>query len=203
MNDTAIGWINFISLIVCTIWYAIQYVLSVRPAHLEQKIGEKAYRRCAQYRKILLVPMGIATINYIAYLFYPVAIDPFPARFPWPYWINILIALTIALPTGYIGMRGVMAAGSEALVPEKKNTMYGGIYQKIRHPQAVGEAPMFLWASLLMNSPFLLFFSLLTMPIWYWWSLEEEKDLLLRYGAPYAEYMQKTGMFWPRKSGKR
>jgi protein-S-isoprenylcysteine O-methyltransferase Ste14 len=200
MNSTTIGWLNFVSLLVFTVIYAVGYVFSVRPAHLEQKIGEKAYRRCTLYRLLLLIPMGIVTINYIVYLFYPVAIDPFPLRFSWPYWVNVLLAMVIGLPTLYVATRGVIDAGSESLIPEKKNTLYGGIYQKIRHPQAVGEAPMFVWVSLLLNSPFLVAFSLLIMPIWYWWSREEEKDLLLRYGDPYAEYLRHTGMFFPKRS---
>jgi methanethiol S-methyltransferase len=199
MNNLIIGWLNFASLVIFSVAFSVLYVLSVRPAHLEQKIGEKAYKRCTLYRMLTVVPMGIVTVNYLIYLFYPVAFNPFPARFPWPYWINILIAVVTGLPLTYIMVRGVIDAGSEAMIPEKKNTMYGGIYKKIRHPQALGEAPMLVWVSLLLNSPFLTVFSLLLMPVWYWWSVEEEKDLLLRYGDVYAAYMQRTGMFFPKR----
>ena len=33
-------------------------------------------------------------------------------------------------------------AGSESLHPSKETVMYGGIYNYIRHPQALGEFPL-------------------------------------------------------------
>lgn len=202
MNDSTIGWVNFISLIVFSIVFSILYVLSVRPAHLEQKIGEKAYRRCTLYRMLMLIPMLIAMVNFVLYYFYPLPVDPFSRRFPWPYWVNIILALIIGIPTIIVFIRGNIDAGKETMMPDKSHTMYGGIYQKIRHPQALGEAPMWIWFGFLLNSPFITIFSLLYLPIWYWWCVEEEKDLLLRYGNSYAEYMQRTGMFFPRRKSQ-
>jgi len=77
--------------------------------------------------------------------------------------------------------------------------MYGGIYEKIRHPQAMGEAPIWIVMALLINSPFLAVFSLFYLGVWYWWCVEEEKDLLLRYGQSYADYCVRTGMLWPKR----
>jgi protein-S-isoprenylcysteine O-methyltransferase Ste14 len=94
---------------------------------------------------------------------------------------------------------GVRDAGGEALAPDKSHTLYGGIYDKIRHPQALGEVFLWLVFALLVNSPFLAVFSLLYLPVWYWWSVEEEKDLQLRYGQAYADYRARTGMFFPRR----
>jgi protein-S-isoprenylcysteine O-methyltransferase Ste14 len=199
MNASLIGWVNFISLVVSSIIFSIMYVLSVRPAHLEQKIGEKAYRRCTLYRTVGTLPMFVAFANYILYYFYPLPVDPFPARFAWPYWVSLVLALVIGIPAMIVFIRGNIDAGEETLKPDKSHKMYSGIYEKIRHPQALGEAPMWLCTALLLNSPFLTVFSLLYLPVWYWWSVEEEKDLLLRYGQDYADYMQRTGMFFPRK----
>ena len=61
--------------------------------------------------------------------------------------------------------------------------MYGGIYQKIRHPQAVGEFPLWWVIAFLVHSPFLVLFSFLYVPVWYSLCLAEERDLVLRYGA--------------------
>ncbi len=196
-----LGWLNFAVLIVSSITFSVLYVFSVRPAHLEQKIGEKAYRRCGQYRMVGIIPMGIAAVNYVLYHWYPLPIDPLPARFPWPYWVSVVLAAIIGIPAMGLMIWGVRDAGSEALASDKSHTMYGGIYNKIRHPQAAGEAPIWIVIALLVNSPFLAIFSLVYLGVWYWWSVEEERDLLLRYGQAYADYCARTGMFWPRRQG--
>ena len=199
MNSAMIGWLNFAVLVVSSIVFSVMYVLSVRPAHLEQKIGEKAYRRCGQYRTIGTTPMMIAIFNYVLYRWYPLPIDPLPARFPWPYGINVTLAAIIGIPAMVLLFWGMHDAGKETLTPDKSHTMYGGIYEKIRHPQAVGEAPIWIVTALLVNSPFLAVFSLLYLGVWYWWCVEEEKDLLLRYGQAYADYRARTGMLWPKR----
>jgi protein-S-isoprenylcysteine O-methyltransferase Ste14 len=85
----------------------------------------------------------------------------------------------------FIGMR---AAGEETMRPKKEQTMYGGIYTKIRHPQAAGEVFAWLAIALLLNSPFLAIFSLIYFRIVLMVCLAEEQDLLWRYGDAYAEY---------------
>ena len=196
------GLLNFICLILFSVAFSILYALSVQPARLERRIGEKAYARCGVYRKAGTVPMYIAMVNFILYRWFPLSWDPFPARFPWPYWVNAVVAAVIGIPAVTVMIRGVRDAGSETMSPEKHHTMYGGIYEKIRHPQALGEAPIWIVVAFLLNLPFLAVFSLLYLPVWYWWCLVEERDLLLRYGEAYAEYRKRTGMFLPRKPRK-
>jgi len=194
-----LGWLNFAVLVISSLAFSVLYALSVRPAHLEQRIGEKAYRRCGQYRLVAMIPMGIASLSYVLYRWYPLPIDPLPARFPWPYGINVALAAIIGIPALALMLWGVRNAGKEALAPDKSHTMYGGIYEKIRHPQAMGEAPIWIVMALLINSPFLAVFSLFYLGVWYWWCVEEEKDLLLRYGQSYADYCVRTGMLWPKR----
>ncbi len=201
MNRELLGWLNFAVLIISSIAFSILYVLSVRPAHLERKIGERAYKLCGQYRLIGMIPMMLASFNYVLYHWYPLPIDPLPARFPWPYVVSVAFAALIAIPALTVMLWGVRDAGKEALAPDKSHTMYGGIYEKIRHPQAIGEVLLWTVFALLVNSPFLTVFSLLYLPVWYWWSVEEEKDLLLRYGQAYADYRARTGMFFPKRRG--
>jgi protein-S-isoprenylcysteine O-methyltransferase Ste14 len=201
MDRSVWAWLNFGVLIIASMVFAVLYVLSVRPAHLERKIGERAYKRCGQYRMMAMIPMTLASLNYVAYHWYPLPIDPLPARFPWPYAVSVALSALIGIPALAVMLWGVRDAGEEALTPDKSHTMYGGIYEKIRHPQALGEAPLWLVLALLINSPFLAVFSLLYLPVWYWWSVEEEKDLLLRYGQAYADYRARTGMFFPKRRG--
>ena len=95
---------------------------------------------------------------------------------------------------------GLRDAGEESIRPKKEQTMYCGIYTRIRHPQAVGEVFLFPVMGILLHSPFLTLFSLIYFPIFVIMCYAEEQDLLLRYGQIYAEYCQRTGAFWPMKA---
>lgn len=195
-----IAWINFVTLLIGGILMTILYSMSVRPAALEKKIGPIAYKRCGMYRSLASIFMLTITANYILYHWYPLKTDPFPRTFAWPYWVSAVIAVVIAIPCFYLEILSYRAAKTETLQPDKSHTMYTGIYEKIRHPMAVGEVPLWWVIAFLVNSPFLVVFSFIWIPIWYWWCVVEEKDLVLRYGALYTEYRKRTGMFWPKKS---
>jgi protein-S-isoprenylcysteine O-methyltransferase Ste14 len=194
-----IAWINFAVLVVSTLLTLVFYVKSAGPAALEAKIGPSAYQRCTRYRLIASVFMTVASINYVVSFFFPLPL-PLPATLPWPWWVSALIAAAIAVPSGYVFYRGLKDAGEETMIVKKEHTMYGGIYEKIRHPQALGELP-FRWViAFLLHSPFLVLYSLVWIPIFVLMCLAEEQDLLLRYGEAYEEYMQRTGRFFPRLS---
>ena len=75
--------------------------------------------------------------------------------------------------------------------------MYGGIYEKMRHPQAVGEVTLWWLIALLLNSPFLALYSFVFIPIFYLMCLAEERDLIIRYGQDYIDYKERVG-FFPR-----
>ncbi len=194
-----IATVNFIILILSTIGVFYFYVKSVGPAALEQKIGPAAYQRCATYRWIAGGLMGVTSINYVVYAFFPLPIR-LPETFPWTYWVSALIAVLIAIPAGYLMLRGIRDAGEETMAPKNEHTLYCGIYENIRHPQALGEMPLYWVFALLCHSPFLVLYSFIWIPIFYWMCVAEERDLVLRYGQPFIEYQQRTGMFLPKRS---
>ncbi|NIV40706.1 MAG: hypothetical protein GWN58_68315, partial [Anaerolineae bacterium] len=63
----------------------------------------------------------VATVNYVIYFFYPLPI-PLPTTFPWPWWISAMIALVIAVPSGYLFIRGMKDAGEESMFVRKDHT---------------------------------------------------------------------------------
>jgi len=193
-----IAWINFIVLVVATAVTAVYYVKSVGPAALAQKIGDTAYETCGRYRLIAAAAMTLTIVNYVVYFFYPLPLG-LPLHFSWGWPISAIIGLIIGIPGLYLLFRGMKDAGEETMRPKAEHTLYGGIYQKMRHPQAVGEAPLWLATALLLDSPFLALFSLVYFPIYYWFCAAEEKDLLLRYGQSYRDYQQRVGLLWPKK----
>lgn len=194
-----IAWLNFLVLLLSAVLFLYFYVKSVSPAQLEQKIGPIAYKKCGRYRTIAIIFETIAGICYVVYYFYPLPL-PIPTTFAWGWPVSIAIALIIGIPSGWLMVRGMVDAGSESIAPKKEHAMYGGIYHKIRHPQAVGEVMLWWVMAFLLNSPFLVLFSFIWLPIFYWMCLAEEKDLVLRYGRSYIEYQQHTGRFIPKRN---
>jgi len=192
-----IPWINLGILLISTLLMFYFYMRSASPAQLEKKIGEIAYERCGRYRIIASVFELIVIGNYVVYYYYPLPIG-IPRTFPWAYWISFLIAVIIAIPSGYVMLRGVLDAGEESLIPKKKHRLYGGIYKKIRHPQAMGELPLWWALAFFLNSPFLALYSIVWIPIFLAMVFAEEKDLLIRYGEKYADYRQRTGFIIPK-----
>lgn len=180
---------------------SILYVISVSPARLEQRIGKNAYRYCGIIRALSMAFMFVVIIDYVKYASRPLPL-PIPASFPWNHRISFLIAIIITAPSLYLMIRGLIDAGMESAIPKKEHVMYGGIYKEIRHPQAVGE--LFLWFAIafFIHSLHMMIFSLVWIPIWYWWCVAEEKDLLLRYGDSYHNYVKSTGRFFPTKTQK-
>ena len=199
-----IAWINFGVLLVSALLTLYFYVKSAGPAALERRIGPVAYKRCTRYRIVASVFMTVASINYVVYFFYPLPI-PLARIFPWSWWLSALIALLIAIPSGYLFVRGMRDAGEETIIVKKEHTLYGGIYEKIRHPQAVGELPFWWVIAFLLHSPFLVLFSFVWLPIWIAMCLAEERDLVIRYGQAYEDYRRRTGFFLPRsrRAGRR
>lgn len=194
-----VAWLNLVLLVVAMVLTLVFYVLSVRPAALAEKIGPAAYARCARYRLVAGLMMGVETAAYVLYFFYPLPI-PLPRTFPWPWWVSALIAAAITLPAGYLVVRGVKDAGEEAMIPKEEHTLYGGIYEKMRHPQA-WEAVLWFTVAFLLHSPFLVLYSVLWLPVEYVMVMSEEPDLILRYGQAYEDYRRRTPAFVPRWRG--
>jgi protein-S-isoprenylcysteine O-methyltransferase Ste14 len=197
-----IPWINFIVLITSSVLFTIFYVKSVSPVALERKIGLSAFRKCAAYRLVASYFMGVAVINYILYYWFPIPL-PLPVFLPWHWSVSVLIAASIAVPSLWLMIRGAKDAGEETMRPKREHEMYSGIYEKIRHPQAVGELPLWWVISLLVHSPFLALFSFVYIPVWYYFCIAEEKDLLIRYGTAYEEYCKRVGFWIPKRSNSK
>ncbi|MFW9786156.1 MAG: methyltransferase family protein [Candidatus Thorarchaeota archaeon] len=78
--------------------------------------------------------------------------------------------------------------------------LYRGLYETIRHPQAIGEAFVWFPIAFFLNSPFLVLYSFLWIPIFYIMCIAEERDLEMRYGTPYIECKERVGFLIPRRS---
>lgn len=204
--DIVIAQWNIATLLASSLLFTVLYVQSVQPAKLSLR-GHDAYRRCKWYRIAAGAFMTLACANYIVYYFYPLPVLHqgggtagfglgIPQTFPWPCCVSAVIAATIGLPFGYLMWIGMRDAGDETMTPKPEHGLYsGGIYEHMRHPQAVGEFPIWWTMAFLAHSPFLVLFTFVYLPIWYYFAIVEERDLVLRYGSAYEEYRQRVGWF--------
>lgn len=98
-----------------------------------------------------------------------------------------------------LASHSVKDTGKESIVTKKEHALYGGIYEKVRHPQAIGELPYWWVIAFALNSPFLAIFSVIWIPIFYLFCWAEERDLVIWYGEPYLEYRRNMGFLIPKR----
>lgn len=196
ITTSMLAWINLAVLIFASLLFLYFYVLSVSPATREKVVGPIAYALCSRYRIVAGIFETITVINYGIYFFFPLD-TPLPTRFPWGWWFSAVLAAAIGIPALALMIIGIRDAGEETMRPKKEHTLYGGIYSKIRHPQAVGEVFTWFVIALLLHSPFLVIFSFVYFPIFLVMCFAEEQDLLWRFGDDYALYLKRTGAFRP------
>ncbi len=190
--------LNFISLLISFFLLGYIYILSLQPMKKAEKLGDKAWKYCKNLRALSSIFEFISILNFILWIWYPL-----PMVDEWiisqNIWIGVLIAICIFIPCFIIMIKGVLDAGSETISPSEETEMYGGIYNYIRHPQTIGEFPIYIALGFFLNSWFLAIISLIFIvfytPIMIHY---EEKDLIRRFGDKYREYQKRTGALFPK-----
>ncbi|TFF96679.1 isoprenylcysteine carboxylmethyltransferase family protein [Candidatus Thorarchaeota archaeon] len=196
--ERLIAWFNLLVLVGATLLFLYVYVKSVSPVQLEQEIGEEAWEKCKKYRMLSGVFEFVTFVNYAIYFFFPLRIG-LPLVLPWEYWISVVLAMVIFVFGLVLMSLGIRDAGKETLEPRKEHGLHGGIYNTVRHPQAIGESILWFPFALLLNSPFLVLYSFVWLPIFYLMCLYEERDLILRFGEGYQEYRERVGFILPKR----
>ena len=180
-----IAWINFATLIVCTLLGLYFSVKSAGPAAGEKKTGAIASAITTRYRAIASVLMTVVGINYACYFLYPIPV-PLPRIFPWSWSVSALISTAIAIVSVYLWWRG-MSEVEKAHPPNGKP-------ERISHSEA-GSQLTFWWAiAFLFHSPFLVLFSLIWVPILAIVCWTEERDWFNSDGKTNARYIINRGV---------
>jgi len=139
----------------------------------------------------------IIIIDLVLWIWFPIPLINW--RISNNYLIGFLIGILISIPGLIIMIKGMRDAGKETLQPSQETQMYGGIYNYIRHPQSLGEFPLFIAIAFMVNSWFLVIlmslFVIIYVPIMIHY---EEQDLIRRFGEKYREYQKRTGVLLPR-----
>ncbi len=194
--------INFFSLIISLFLFSYLYILSVQPIKREKKRGERTWRECMKLRVSASIFELIIVLNMMLWIWFPIPLINW--KIHANYLVGIIVGIIITIPCLVILLKGMRDAGSEALQPSKETQMYGGIYNYIRHPQSLGEFPLFTAIAFVVNSWFLIILTIgyiiVYVPIMIRY---EEKDLIKRFGDDYLEYQKRTGALFPRSRNKQ
>ncbi len=190
--------INFSSLIISFFIMGYTYIISIQPMKRAEKRGDKAWKECKTFRSVGGIFELISVINLILWIWYPL-----PLLGEWRIssniWVGLIIGLCMMVPCLILVGKGVIDAGSETLSPSKETEMYGGIYNHIRHPQSLGEFPLFVALGFMLNSWFFVLISLIFIIVYIPIMIHfEEKDLVRRFGDKYKEYQEHTGALFPK-----
>lgn len=97
----------------------------------------------------------------------------------------------------------LILAGWKKIYQGKGSLVTDGIYKHVRHPQYAGI--ILITIGMIVHWPTL--FTLLLWPVltlaYYKLAKREEKELEIKLGKPYRQYLQETPMFIPRKRNVR
>lgn len=197
-----IEWINFLSLLASIFLFCYLYTLSLQPKKRSESRGEGAWKECARFRSIAGLFEFLIVLNTVLWIWFPI---PFlEIRIHSNYFVGIIIGLVIMIPGIIITVKGMIDAGSETMKPSDETEMYGGIYDYIRHPQSLGEFPLFVAIGFFTNSwtmvLILTLFVVIYIPIMIHY---EEEDLIRRFGDSYRQYQQRTGALIPKLKSLR
>ena len=197
MSTEAIAWLNLACLHVSSFLMPVTYIRSLTPAQREEVVGERAWAEAKRQRAASNVLELVMIANVVVWIWFPVpALD-------WSVhasaWVGLAAGGVIALPLAWIDLRANLDLGLEGFAPSKETRLAGGIYRYIRHPQMIGEIPLFVAGSLCINSAFLALWFLVYVCIYIPVVMHfEERDLAKRFGPAYETYRRKTGAILPR-----
>eukprot|EP01084_Bolivina_argentea_P291626 501220_1 len=199
-------YINFGSLVSVSCLMSGLYIASIQPMklHLNYNMSKKtSFTLSTIIRYVFGLFWCLSYYHFIKYASYPM-IDVekslfIPSSFSLiPATIRKYTSYFILLSTLILELKAMYDAGAESFNPQQNGKLHEGIYKYIRHPQAFGEWLIWFGISLYYDSPFLFLFSFfIYTPIWVLWCKQEEKDLLIRFGNKYEQYMKNTGFWFP------
>jgi protein-S-isoprenylcysteine O-methyltransferase Ste14 len=179
-----------------TVLFSIFYFISLQPASLALRIGDRAYTLCGMIRLFAMICEMIVLGGYILFIFgdiYNVVIVKQGVM------VIRIAGSVFTIMTLLFMSWGVRDAGKEAALPSKDTRLYKGIYSYMRHPQTLGEMLSWFGIAMILNSLTLLVFSLIWIPLFISFTIIEDNDLAIRFGEDYINYTKQVGLFWRKR----
>ena len=178
------------------LWLSLFF--SRRKAYKE-KYGDLAYRNAWAHFGIPGLVTVLSAAVHTGYMNGPFI--------PHGWWTTVFVALgwLMVIVGAALAIRAVSAFGLDNVTmlyvyyPEEGRIVDSSIYSVIRHPLYAGALRVVIGLALLNgNGNSLVFIFFLPILLFGWLRLVEEKELIERFGASYADYRKRVPAFWPR-----
>lgn len=185
--------------IIITIGFLLMRMFFTHKKSYIVRYGGLAYRNAFGRFALPGLALIFAAVAHIGYMPGPAIPNLWwKVAFPFVGWYFVIVGTVLWL-------RAVLTFGVDNLTmlyvyfPEKGRRVDNDIYGILRHPVYAGALRLSIGLSLLNGNASALFFGLLLMPLALtaWVRLVEEKELIERFGADYADYRKATPAFWP------
>ena len=121
----------------------------------------------------------------------------------WTRWLGVGLGLLTVPAARWVFVSLGRNVSETVLTKSQHELVTTGPYRWIRHPLYTTGITLVLAIGLMAASWFILLFALITLaaiqlvviPL-------EERELLVKFGDEYGEYMRGTGRLWPRTSSR-
>ncbi len=199
ITDRIPTWSIDSQIIVIALGFLVLSLFFSRKKAYKEKYGELAYRNACAHYGIPGLAMILSAVAHTGYMNGPFV------SIGW--WTLVFIALgwLMLLVGGVLWFRAVFAFGFDNLAllyvyfPEEGKIVDASIYSILRHPVYAGVLRVIIGLGLLNgNANAIAFVLLAPLGLTGWIRLVEEKELLERFGASYADYRKRVPAFWPR-----
>ena len=109
-------------------------------------------------------------------------------------WTPMRVAglVIFVLSFGMLTLARLQLGNSFSITPQAKKVVKHGIYSKVRHPVYVFGLLLFFGLILYINMPILLVVLAILIPVQVMRARAEEKVLVEKFGAEYADYRKTT-----------
>ncbi|MEM7516235.1 MAG: isoprenylcysteine carboxylmethyltransferase family protein [Planctomycetota bacterium] len=139
----------------------------------------------------------------------PLGIQEFEQRIDWPFfrlpggalpgWIVFFSASALGLASAW----AMVSRGGGTPLPSDcaPTLVQAGVYRVVRNPMALAGIVQGIASGLILGSYSVVLISILGGAFWHFGIRPvEERDMLQRFGAPYADYRSRVGLWLPKRN---
>jgi len=137
----------------------------------------------------MVIPVGVLTV-WFGFLLLPI---------PWLVaWLVCGVIFAPGICVWVLSKREFDRSGQNLHSKTGVTLVTSGIYASIRHPHYLALMLVCLSIALGFKSLVALLIAIVNVIVGYWFTLEEEKELIQQFGDGYREYKARVRMFIPK-----
>ena len=137
----------------------------------------------------MVIPVGVLTV-WFGFLLLPI---------PWLVaWLVCGVIFALGIYVWVLSKREFDRSGQNLHSKTGVTLITSGIYAPIRHPHYLALMLFSLSIAIGFKSLVSLLIAIVNVIVGYWFTLEEEKELIQQFGDGYREYKARVPMFIPK-----